>query len=38
MTILICLENMCDDDYQLNDDVIADVMDWLVVGFMDTAS
>ncbi len=38
MTVLICLENLCDDDYQLNDDVIADVMDWLVIGFMDTVS
>lgn len=30
MTLLECLENLCDDPAQLNADVIEDVMDWML--------
>ena len=29
--IIACLENLSDDPYQLNDDVIRDVMDWILL-------
>lgn len=31
-TIIICLENLCDDPYQLNNDVIEDVIESIFIS------
>jgi hypothetical protein len=30
--IIACLENLCDDPYQLNSDVIEDVIEWILIS------
>lgn len=33
-TIIECLENLSEDTYQLNDDVITDVIEWILITAM----
>lgn len=33
-TIITCLEDLAEDTYQLNDDVILDVIEWILIAAM----
>lgn len=32
ITLIVCLENLCDDPGQINEDVIENVIEWMLAG------